>query len=70
MEALLSGVGILAGQHPLFEEYPCVANGLTPEACVELLKSAPEVDVAATRQWALKNVSYPAFRSAIEEATR
>ena len=66
MEAMLCGTGILAGEHPLFEEYPCVANGLTPTECVELLKTHPEVDVDNLRNWALQNVSYAAFRKKIE----
>lgn len=44
MESLLSGVDILAGKHPIFSEYPCVASGLTPSECVETLKVLPEVD--------------------------
>lgn len=59
MEALLSGTGILAGKHPLFSEYPCVAHGLSPDACIELIETIPEVP--ETRQWALENVSYSAF---------
>lgn len=67
MEAMLSGVGILAGKHPLFKEYPCVASGLSPDACVEHLKAMPEVSIEATRQWALENVSYPTFyRNVVE----
>ena len=61
MEAMLSGVGILAGKHPLFREYPCVASGLSPDECIEQLKTLPEVSVEQTRQWALENVSYSAF---------
>lgn len=70
MEAMLSGVGIFAGDHPLFDEYPCVASGLTPEKCVELLKASPSVDVDALRKWALANVSYAAFRGNVEGAIK
>lgn len=70
MEAMLSGVGILAGKHPLFAEYPCVASGLTPAACVDQLKSMPAVDTAAIRDWAVKHVSYDAFQSAVMETLR
>ena len=68
MEAMLSGVGILAGKHPLFKEYPCVAKDLTTDACIELLKEMPAVDMNAIRKWALENVSYKAFRRAVREA--
>lgn len=61
MEAMLSGVGILAGKHPIFGEYPCIASGLSPDACIEHLKASPEVDVKQTRHWALENVSYSSF---------
>ena len=70
MEAMLAGVGILVGDHPLFDEYPCVASGLTPEKCVELLKTSPVVDVDALRKWALENVSYAAFQKNIEGAIK
>ena len=68
MEAMLSGVGILAGKHPLFKEYPCVASGLSPDECIEHLKAMPEVDSVAIRQWALNTVSYGMFyRSVVEK---
>ena len=67
MEAMLSGVGILAGEHPLFEEYPCVAKGLSASECVDILKEQPPVGVNPVRAWALENVSYTAFREAIRK---
>lgn len=69
MEAMLSGVGILAGKHPVFEEYPCVATGLTPSECVELIvEGKPDVKSDLIRAWALENVSTAAFRGRINEA--
>ncbi len=67
MEALLSGVGILAGKHPVFTEYPCIAHGLTSDECVELLLSEPAVDSESIRNWALSHVSYAAFRKSFSE---
>ena len=61
MEAMLSGVGILAGKHPVFREYPCLASGLAPEECVGMLREVPEVPSGEIRRWALENVSYAAF---------
>ena len=67
MEAMLAGVGVLAGKHPLFDEYPCVAKGLSANECVDVLKAQPAVDVNSVRAWALENVSYTAFREAIQK---
>ena len=68
MEAMLSGTGILAGKHPLWEEYICIESGLEPFEAVSLLnnEAKPGRDVEEIRDWALKNVSYTAFRKNIE----
>lgn len=68
MEAMLCGTSIIAGKHPLWEEYPCLANGLEPNEAVKLLnnEAKPIRDAEEVRNWALKNVSYAAFRQNIE----
>ena len=62
MEAMLCGVGILAGDHPLWKEYPCIKTGIdSVESCVELIMGADEIDSEFIRNWALDNISFKAF---------
>lgn len=68
MEAMLSGVGVLTGSHPLFEEYPCVARGMTPSECVDLMvEGKPDVQSDRIREWAVNNISYEAFSKQLRE---
>ena len=66
MEALLSGTGVLAGMHPVFKEYPVVASGLMPDACVDLILEERPGEPVGARKWALENVSYSAFSKSVK----
>ena len=70
MEALLSGCGIIGGEHPIWQEYPSLATVREASEVLPILENAT-IDTAwmqEKRKWGVENFSYPVFREKIKDA--
>ena len=67
MEALMAGCGVIGGMHPLWEEYPVLAQVENAAQCVAVLdEHAGNVDAQKTREWAVKNFGFDRFEKQIK----
>lgn len=68
MEALMAGVGVIGGNHTLWNEYPVLARRRNLDACIEILEASSGVDTIPNkvRAWAVQNFSFPRFKNAVE----
>ena len=69
MEALMSGVGLICGEHPLWEEYPTLETISSAEACVAALEEYVDDETipARMRQWASERFSLKRFKIQMKE---
>ena len=69
MEALMSGVGLICGEHPLWQEYPTLATVSSAAACAEALeKYTDDATLSARmRTWAAEKFSLKRFKLQIKE---
>ena len=69
MEAILSGCGVIGGQHPLWNEYPVIAQVKTATDAINVMeKNTGAVDINNLRDWGVQNFGLPRFRQQIEDA--
>ena len=69
MEALMAGCGVIGGSHPLWKEYPVLAQVESAEACLTALEkhAGDESIVSDMREWAVKNFGFARFQKQIQE---
>ena len=69
MEALMAGCGVIGGSHPLWEEYPVLAQVESADACLTALEkhAGDESIVGDMREWAVKNFGFARFQKQIQE---
>ena len=70
MEALMAGCGVIGGPHPLWMEYPVLAQVESPDACLAAIEkhTGDENIVGDMREWAVKNFGFARFQKQIQEA--
>lgn len=68
MEALMAGCGVIGGPHPLWAEYPVLAQVESPDACLAVLEkhTGDESIAGDTRAWAVKNFGFARFQKQIQ----
>ena len=68
LEALMSGCGVIWGEHPLGNELPVSCMAKTTEDAVSALEShTGKIDVKALRDYALKHYAFASVKSQFEE---
>lgn len=68
MEALMAGCGVIGGPHPLWKEYPALAQVESADACLAVLeKHTGDESIAENmRAWAVKNFGFARFQKHIQ----